>query len=49
MNEFPQTIFVISYAFTLYVLPKFAENNPSFYLFKEVKPFEHFYQLLRLR
>jgi O-antigen/teichoic acid export membrane protein len=27
----------ISYAFTLYVLPKFAENNSSFSLFKEVK------------
>ena len=38
MNGVSSNYFLfISYAFTLYVLPKFAENNPSFYLFKEVK------------
>lgn len=38
MNGVSSNYFLfISYAFTLYVLPKFAENNSSFSLFKEVK------------
>ena len=38
MNGISSNYFLfISYAFTLYVLPKFAENNSSFSLFKEVK------------
>lgn len=38
MNGISSNYFLfISYAFTLYVLPKFAEHNSSFSLFKEVK------------
>ena len=38
MNGISSNYFLfISYAFSLYVLPKFAENNTSFSLFKEVK------------
>jgi PST family polysaccharide transporter len=38
MNGISSNYFLfISYAFTLYVLPKFAENNSSFSIFKEAK------------
>ena len=38
MNGISSNYFLfISYAFTLYVLPKFAENKSSFSLFKEAK------------
>jgi PST family polysaccharide transporter len=38
MNGISSNYFLfISYVFTLYVLPKFAENNSSFSLFNEVK------------
>ena len=38
MNGVSSNYFLfISYTFTLYVLPKFAENNSSFSIFKEVK------------
>ena len=38
MNSISTNYFLfISYAFTLYVLPKFSENNPSFSLFLEAR------------